>query len=130
MSPEMLSAMMKQMGGGTGATPTGATNPQEMMKNPDMLKNAMSMMKNVDPATLASMSQSMGYSLTPEQAAAMKRQMDRLTPDQMATLVSWQQRLARAWGGVKSVYNVLFGSVLRATITVVIVAIIVAGLFQ
>ena len=61
-------ALKFQASGGTGASPPSA---EELAKNPDMVATMTSLMKELDPVTLASMMSSSGMRVTPDQAKMM-----------------------------------------------------------
>lgn len=108
MSPEQLSAMTSMAGGG-GSFSAPAMGPDgmpqlspemmEQMQTPEMMAMAKDMMKNMDPDALASMMKQSGIDVSPEQAGAMKQQLDSLSPRQMwwlMTAATGSQRAAAA----------------------------------
>lgn len=79
---------------------------RKKMSDPAMLRSMQSMLKGMDPATLASMMQSSGMNMTPEQAEKMVNQMNNVSDRQLEWIarimavvnfiVATYQR-ARAW---------------------------------
>eukprot|EP00929_Paragymnodinium_shiwhaense_P034783 TRINITY_DN18882_c0_g1_i1.p1 TRINITY_DN18882_c0_g1~~TRINITY_DN18882_c0_g1_i1.p1 ORF type:complete len:562 (-),score=238.95 TRINITY_DN18882_c0_g1_i1:256-1941(-) len=88
MPPDQLENMMKmsqgmrnrqgQAGGPPGAGPDGMPDPgamEDMMNNPEMMKAAEDMMKNMSPETLAAMAKSQGIDLDENKAAMIGKFM-------------------------------------------------------
>lgn len=143
MTPETLEAMAdaleKASGGGgsaggagattttttTAAPPLGPPPPADMaslMKDPAMIKQAASMMKAMDPKTVAAMS---GGAVSEAQAAAMQEKLGALSEAQLEKLVTAAQTVqavrvkvdaAKAWlaarPGVVAAVAVLFMAVM------------------
>eukprot|EP00041_Stephanoeca_diplocostata_P004224 m.41769 g.41769 ORF g.41769 m.41769 type:complete len:598 (+) comp14980_c0_seq1:545-2338(+) len=139
MKPEQMEKMMKMasamgpmMGQTAGAG--GMPKPEDMAKltdelknNPEMMKNMTDMVKDLDPQVLASMSKQAGMSISPEQAEQMTSQMKNLTPDQMAKLMTWTTRLQNVLAWLKWLWNILFGSQLKAAGTILFLALLLAN---
>jgi hypothetical protein len=109
---QRMSSMAGAFGGGDGGGPGAGGMPEvsaDMMSKlatPEMMDTMQRMMKGMDPAALAGMMKQSGMDVTPEQAASMQQQLDKLSPTQMQWLMAaatWTQRAlqaaqrARAW---------------------------------
>lgn len=104
-----------------GAGPGGA-NP---MEDPQMLKAMAEMMKGISPEDLAAMSQQMGAPMTVEQAKQTKQMMDKVGPENLATMMKWSNRTQRLWLHLKHhVVWLLRQRALLLAILVVIVAVV------
>jgi len=100
-----------------------------MQNNPEMMKSMTKMMSSMKPETLASMSQQAGMNMTEEQAKQVTEKMKDLTPDQMATMMKWSQRIQTLMVMVKQLYDAMFGTAMRAAASVMMIAIFAAWLF-
>ena len=100
-----------------------------MQNNPEMMKSMTKMMSSMKPETLASMSQQAGMNMTEEQAKQVTEKMKDLTPDQMATMMKWSQRIQALMVMVKQLYDAMFGTAMRAAASVMMIAIFAAWLF-
>ncbi len=84
-----------------GSVPPGMmARMRRQMADPEMLRGMQSMIKGMDPETLASMIASSGMQMTPEQAKKMVDQMGNLSDTQVA----WISRLMAAVNAVMETY--------------------------
>jgi len=71
MSPEDMKRMTEMASKFQGAGGAGVPNAEELAKDSDMVATMTSLMKDLDPVTLASMMSSSGMKITPDQAKMM-----------------------------------------------------------
>eukprot|EP00049_Salpingoeca_infusionum_P023535 m.12657 g.12657 ORF g.12657 m.12657 type:complete len:392 (+) comp5849_c0_seq2:131-1306(+) len=96
--------------------------PQDMMKDPEMMKMGMDMLRSTDPEQLAAMAQSMGVSLSAEQASTMKEKLGSMSESQLQTMMSVSQKLQGVSQLFKRAFDIFFGTRRAVAITTAIIA--------
>lgn len=69
---------------------------QEQMKDPAMMQSMLEMMKGIPPEMMAAMGAKAGIKMTPEQARQAQESLSQMTPEQMATMMKWGERVNQA----------------------------------
>jgi len=125
MPPEQLQKMMElssQMQGrrnqdGGSAGPPGPESMQSFMDDPEMMKAAEDMMKNMTPEMLTSMAKSSGFDLDEDKAKMFRRLMP---------VIPWVMKGMRFFGYAKKGVKKAFSPRGRIILAVVVVLIAVA----
>lgn len=123
MPPEQMQKMMEMSSKMHGARKAGASGSgppsmdgnadmAAMMNDPDMMKAAEEMMKNITPETLSAMARAQGMEIGENQA----KMIGRLMP-----LMPWVMKGMRAWGYVKRGGKAAFSPKGRVIIAVIVV---------
>eukprot|EP00243_Klebsormidium_subtile_P006947 TRINITY_DN3022_c0_g1_i2.p1 TRINITY_DN3022_c0_g1~~TRINITY_DN3022_c0_g1_i2.p1 ORF type:complete len:622 (-),score=118.04 TRINITY_DN3022_c0_g1_i2:274-2139(-) len=137
VKPEDMHRMTEAVGANGGASTSGSPfagmdpssmdDMKEKLKDPQMMKMAAEMMKNLSPEMLQSMGAQAGLKMTPEQAEKAAEAMKGLSEKDIQTMMVWADRMQRVGTTARAARDWLLA---RPLIILAIVVLFVAVLLR
>eukprot|EP00048_Salpingoeca_helianthica_P006127 m.95201 g.95201 ORF g.95201 m.95201 type:complete len:1140 (+) comp13886_c1_seq2:127-3546(+) len=119
-------------GAGMGGSPFAAMQGMDtsammdMLSNPEMAQQVSAMMQSMDPKAMAEMCKSMGMDYSEENMRMLK---ESVSPKTIESMMKWVGRAKKVAQAAKKTKEHLLGTWVRAAITILVIAVLIAHFF-